>query len=303
MPVLGKCGALARAVPGSAVVVDIRLFGFLNQRTPKCVGDILQRFAVGLGSQSTDAAFDFPRERYGVLHMTPLMQHQLFDIASERDRQSLGRGRIRFEARKVYSHLDVGRSGRNSASSRRHPVLIPPGNVPMSIGMMPPAFSRGNRSIAIETRLDFGCISAGHVVIVYGFAHLGFGITNSVTNCQGNEQANKGRREPIAPYRQCSSIRMDPAQPASSRERRVAASTARLMSCAMPSAAISTSSAAAVVPPGEVTFWRKVAGSSGERLSSSPEPETVARASLVARSGGRPADVPARAKASTSRNT
>ena len=48
-----------------------------------------------------------------------------------------------------------------------------------------------------------------------------------------------------------------------------------------PSGAISTASAAAVVPPGEVTFWRSVAGSSGDWCSSSPEPETVARASRI----------------------
>ena len=36
---------------------------------------------------------------------------------------------------------------------------------------------------------------------------------------------------------------------------------ARIISGCMPSWPISTSSAAAVVPPGEVTFWRSVAGS------------------------------------------
>ena len=46
---------------------------------------------------------------------------------------------------------------------------------------------------------------------------------------------------------------------ANSFERRVAAATARIMSGCMPSSAISTASAAAVVPPGEVTFWRSVA--------------------------------------------
>ena len=43
-------------------------------------------------------------------------------------------------------------------------------------------------------------------------------------------------------------------------ERCVAAATARVISVCMPFGAISTSSAAAVVPPGEVTFWRSVAG-------------------------------------------
>jgi hypothetical protein len=43
-------------------------------------------------------------------------------------------------------------------------------------------------------------------------------------------------------------------QPASSRPRLVAAATARSISRLRPSGAISMSSAAAVVPPGEVTF-------------------------------------------------
>src|ERR1700687_3025683 len=45
---------------------------------------------------------------------------------------------------------------------------------------------------------------------------------------------------------------------ASSFERLVAAATARVSSDCMPSGPISTSSAAAVVPPGEVTFWGSV---------------------------------------------
>ena len=66
---------------------------------------------------------------------------------------------------------------------------------------------------------------------------------------------------------------------------------ARVISGCMPSPAISTSSAAAVVPPGEVTFWRKVADGSSERCSNSPEPDTVARASVVASCSGRPAAI------------
>ena len=66
---------------------------------------------------------------------------------------------------------------------------------------------------------------------------------------------------------------------------------ALVISDSSPSFAISTSSAAAVVPPGEVTFCRKVAASSVERRSSSPEPATVARASVsasaVRQTGGR----------------
>ena len=46
----------------------------------------------------------------------------------------------------------------------------------------------------------------------------------------------------------------------SSRERRVAAATALFISGAKPSLPISTSSAAAVVPPGEVTFSRSTLG-------------------------------------------
>ena len=58
------------------------------------------------------------------------------------------------------------------------------------------------------------------------------------------------------------------------RERAVAAATALCSSGAKPSLPISTSSAAAVVPPGEVTFSRKLAGLSVERCSSSPDPAT-----------------------------
>ena len=54
----------------------------------------------------------------------------------------------------------------------------------------------------------------------------------------------------------------------------------RVISGARPSLPISTSSAAAVVPPGEVTFSRNTAASSAERCSSSPEPATVSRASF-----------------------
>ena len=67
---------------------------------------------------------------------------------------------------------------------------------------------------------------------------------------------------------------------------RVAAAIALVISGSRPSSAISTSSAAAVVPPGEVTFCRSAAASSGERWRSSPAPATVARAS---RAGSRPA--------------
>jgi hypothetical protein len=68
---------------------------------------------------------------------------------------------------------------------------------------------------------------------------------------------------------------------ANSLERRVAAATARVNSDCRPSGPISTSSAAAVVPPGDVTFWRNVAAGSSERCSNSPEPATVSRASYA----------------------
>jgi len=59
----------------------------------------------------------------------------------------------------------------------------------------------------------------------------------------------------------------------------------------------------AAVPPGDVTFLRNVAGSSGERCSNSPEPATVSRASFSASSFGRPAAIPACASASAKRKT
>src|SRR5206468_3709627 len=81
----------------------------------------------------------------------------------------------------------------------------------------------------------------------------------------------------------------------------------RWMACSMsrsrPPCAINTSSAAAVVPPGDVTFWRKTAASTDERYNNSPEPATVARASRSASSAGSPALSPARARLSASKNT
>src|SRR3569623_1131644 len=64
-----------------------------------------------------------------------------------------------------------------------------------------------------------------------------------------------------------------------------------------------TPSAAAVVPPGEVTFLRSVSLLRSERCKSSPEPATVSRAYRVARSGDNPAATPARASSSASKNT
>src|SRR6185312_12590043 len=90
-------------------------------------------------------------------------------------------------------------------------------------------------------------------------------------------------------------------QPASSRERLVAAATARFRSCSKPSLPMRISSAAAVVPLGEVTFSRKLEGSRDERRSNSPEPAIVSRASFIASVAGKPAPTPAFASASASR--
>ncbi len=78
---------------------------------------------------------------------------------------------------------------------------------------------------------------------------------------------------------------------------------ARVINALRPFSPISTANAAAVVPPGEVTFSRNTAASSGERCSYSPEPATVSRASFAASGAGRPAATPAFASASASKNT
>src|SRR6185295_18439332 len=76
---------------------------------------------------------------------------------------------------------------------------------------------------------------------------------------------------------------------ANSRERRVAASTASVMSSARPCLPISTCRAAKVVPLGDVTLSRSALGGAFERWMSSPAPETVCRASFMADRGrGRP---------------
>src|SRR5262249_27043026 len=93
------------------------------------------------------------------------------------------------------------------------------------------------------------------------------------------------------------------AHPASSFERRDAAASALSNTGWMPSAAISTFRASAVVPPGLVTLMRNCCAASLDCLSSSPLPATVARASCMAISGDKPSLAPAAAIASTSRNT
>ena len=74
-----------------------------------------------------------------------------------------------------------------------------------------------------------------------------------------------GTPERIALALNACAARRSSRSPASSRERVVAAAMALVISGASPSFAISTSSAAAVVPPGDVTFCLSVAASSGER--------------------------------------
>ena len=68
---------------------------------------------------------------------------------------------------------------------------------------------------------------------------------------------------------------------ASSRERRVAAATALRISSGRPSfSAISTCSAAWVVPLGEVTFWRSTSGRRRNGASARPSPAPSQRASF-----------------------
>ena len=86
-------------------------------------------------------------------------------------------------------------------------------------------------------------------------------------------------------------------------ERRAAALTARRIISAKPPAPISTSSAAAVVPPGEVTAWRKAAGSLPPWRNNSPAPATVSQASLRASSGVNPSAMPAAIMVSASKKT
>src|SRR5207302_10890752 len=93
------------------------------------------------------------------------------------------------------------------------------------------------------------------------------------------------------------------AHPASSLERRDAAANALSKTGWIPSAAISTFKASAVVPPGLVTLTRNCCAGSLDCFSSSPLPATVARASCMAISGESPSFAPAAAIASTSRKT
>ena len=91
--------------------------------------------------------------------------------------------------------------------------------------------------------------------------------------------------------------------PASSFDRRDAAASALSNTGWMPSAAINTFSASAVVPPGLVTLTRNCEAGSLDCFRSSPLPATVARASCMAMSGVSPSLAPAAAIASTSRKT
>src|SRR5580704_15294594 len=96
---------------------------------------------------------------------------------------------------------------------------------------------------------------------------------------------------------------VDGFHPASSFDRREAAANALSNTGWMPSSAINTFSASAVVPPGLVTLTRNWDAGSLDCFSSSPLPATVVRASCMAISGASPSLAPAAAIASTSRKT
>ena len=90
-----------------------------------------------------------------------------------------------------------------------------------------------------------------------------------------------------------SAVRRYAPQPASSRDRAVAAATAAEIARGHASSAISTESARSVVPFGLVTARRSAAASSSLAASSAPEPDTVCRASRRARSAGMPCSIAA----------
>src|SRR6185312_1260839 len=79
----------------------------------------------------------------------------------------------------------------------------------------------------------------------------------------------------------------------------LAASTVFSMRFTSPFGAISTPSAASVVPLGEVTFCRSTAAGDGSASSSAAAPMIVWRASCIACSGSNPCRTPAAASAST----
>ena len=84
----------------------------------------------------------------------------------------------------------------------------------------------------------------------------------SLTSCHGMRAASARAASTTASVGLAVSVMTETlaesAQPASSRERFVAAATARVISGSSPSSAISTCKAAQVVPLGEVTFSRSV---------------------------------------------
>ncbi len=88
----------------------------------------------------------------------------------------------------------------------------------------------------------------------------------------------------------------------SSSARLRAAFTARFISCASPSSAISTASAAAVVPPGLVTASRRADAGDLSAANNAPAPATVARANFSAWARGKPSAMPASVRASAIRN-
>ena len=85
-------------------------------------------------------------------------------------------------------------------------------------------------------------------------ARRGFAFAISCANVGEGGDRSKATKEQSAPAQTGH-------QPANSRERAVAAAMAWLISRMRPFGRINTASAAAVVPPGEVTFWRNVAAS------------------------------------------
>ena len=90
--------------------------------------------------------------------------------------------------------------------------------------------------------------------------------------------------------------------PPDSRERRVAASTASSSAARIPCVS-SACSAAAVVPPGDVTAARSDSGVSPPSLSSVAAPSSVWRTSASAVARGSPTSTPASVIASARRNT
>src|SRR6185312_12247606 len=130
-------------------------------------------------------------------------------------------------------------------------------------------------------------------------AHLAPAFLGSDTERAGDQ----GAVEITVRHDESDGQRASPPQPASSRDRAVAAAIALLSVSGRALASIRIFSAAAVVPPGLVTATRSAAASSGLAANRAPEPDTVWRASIRARSGGIPCSTAAFSINSASRNT